>query len=169
MQQVLPHVEPIILAGAGVLLAAAGARDVASRVVPNAIPAALLVLGIGFQLLEGSLPSAVFLDAFVFLAAFLCWRRGWVGGGDVKLLGAAGMLVPPARLPAMISSIAIAGGVLALIYLALPLVLTRPAAPRPAGQLARIARIERWRITRRYPLPYASAIAVGALFEMLSK
>lgn len=169
MGQWVSYLDPAILAGAGVLLATAGARDVASRIVPNGIPAALLVLGTGFQALQGSLLAAALLDGCVFLAAFLCWRRGWIGGGDVKLLGAAGMLVAPARLPAMMSSIALAGGVLALIYLALPLVLTPPVAPRPVGRLARIARVERWRIARRYPLPYASAIAVGALFEMLSK
>jgi prepilin peptidase CpaA len=111
----------------------------------------------------------------VFAAAAFCWRRGWMGGADVKLLGAVTLLVPPVLVLNLLAAVSMAGGVLALIYLALrPLVgrsvAGRPAGPgvaRQAGMLRRICRVELRRIRRRESLPYASAIAAGAILVML--
>jgi prepilin peptidase CpaA len=59
---------------------------------------------------------------------------------------------------------ALAGGVLALIYLGLRAVTpVRPNGVRPQRFLARLIRAERRRVRRGGPLPYASAIALGAI------
>jgi hypothetical protein len=43
----------------------------------------------------------------------------------------------------------------------------RPRAGRPAGLLRRVWRTERYRMHRRGPLPYASAIAAAALLTLV--
>jgi len=165
------------------LLLFAAARDVAVRLIPDTVPLMTCCLGILLRLADGTLILALPLAALVFAAAALCWRRGWLGGGDVKLLGAATLLVTPAAVPGLLLSITLAGGVLALIYLlARPLLSgasplnAAPNAPRdvprdvmPARRhalLRRVWRAERWRLRRGGPLPYACAIAAGALFSL---
>ncbi len=154
-------------AGGIVLLIAAGVRDFISRTVPNRVPALIAILALALQWQAGSLRFALPAGAAVFIVAAFCWRRGWLGGGDVKLFAAAALLVPPGKVPAMIVAVALAGGALALLYLALAALLPNARPGRPAGRLARILRIERRRIRRHGPLPYASAIAAGAIFILL--
>ena len=93
----------------------------------------------------------------------LLWLRGYMGGGDVKLIPAVSLIMPPSSVPHYVLSVALAGGVLALIYLVLSRVMSRPASGPRNGLLARIVKAETWRMHRRGPLPYAVAIAAGAL------
>lgn len=154
-----------ILAASLLLLAAA--YDLLTRLIPNAIPAALAVLGVGLRLIDGSWPWALLAGAIVFGIAFLCWLRGWMGGGDVKLLGACALLVPPLSVLPMITTVGIAGGALAFLYMLAGRLVPRPAplpaAQRPHGFLGRALRAERWRLSRGSALPYAIAIAIGSL------
>lgn len=160
------------------MLLVAGASDVATRRVPNRVSAGLAGIGIILHLGSGDLAPALGAALAVFLLGFVCWRRGWLGGGDVKLLAAVALLVAPWRVPGLLAAIALAGGVLALAYLLLRVVLTLSRRHRPGGSqlgelaaratLSRIIRIERWRIRRGAPLPYASAICVGASFMLLT-
>lgn len=89
------------------------------------------------------------------------------GGGDVKLLGAAALGVAPGSVVSFVMTVAVMGGLLAILYLvARPLL--GPAGPaRPQGLLGRVVRAERWRIRRGGPLPYACAIAAGLLFVIV--
>ena len=89
-----------------------------------------------------------------------------MGGGDVKLLGAAALLVPPELVPAMIAATALAGGVLGLLYLVARRRISRPGNAKPAGLMQRAFRAERWRLRRGGPMPYAVAIACGAVFVL---
>ncbi len=159
----------ILLAAAAVLLFAA-VHDVAVRTVPNLVSLTIAAAGVGLQALDGQLGPALFGGGLVFAGAWYSWRRGWIGGGDVKLLGACTLLVPPAAVPALVLSTAIAGAVLALVYLALGMALAQPvagaAATRPTGLLGRVWRVERRRIRRRLSLPYACAICAGALLTL---
>ena len=152
--------------------------DVIGRFIPNWQAASLAVCGIGLQAANGRLFGAVLSGGAVFLLAFLCWRRGWMGGGDVKLLGAAATAVPLPLVPQFIAAVAIAGGMLALLYLVALRVVPAPGSAladvslsssvrREKRLFARVARIERWRIHRGCPLPYACAIAAGFLFVVL--
>jgi hypothetical protein len=63
-----------------------------------------------------------------------------------------------------------AGGIIALVYMFLRFLLRRmprPMSPRPRRLLARILRVEHWRLLRGGSLPYASAIAAGTLFVIV--
>jgi len=69
--------------------------------------------------------------------------------------------------PAFIAASAIAGGVLGLMYLMLGHLVAAQAGPCPSGLLARVLRAERWRLSRRGPLPYVCAIFGGFSFVLL--
>ncbi|GAC1340330.1 MAG: prepilin peptidase [Acetobacteraceae bacterium] len=155
-----------ILLGIALMLAAA-LHDMAARTIPNGISVALALLGVASGIAEGHLISSMLLGSGVFGLAVLCWRAGWLGGGDVKLFGAAALALPPGSVPTFIAASAIGGGVLALLYLTLGRVVAAPSPVRPAGLLARALRAEQWRIRRRGPLPYVCAIASGFLFVVI--
>lgn len=148
------------------ILLAATLNDIAFRTVPNWMPATLVALGIGIRTLDGGLVPGLLTCVVILLGAGFCWRRGWLGGGDVKLLAACGVLVPPGLSGIMLLDVALAGGVLALLYLALGQMLAAPAVACPPGWLRSILWAERHRIHHRSPIPYASAIAIGALLVL---
>ncbi len=151
---------------AGLLIFAA-VRDVATRTVPNWVSVALLAVGIALQAVAGNLPAAALAGIVVFAAAALMWRQGWLGGADVKLLGAGAVTVAPGSVENFLLAIALTGGGLALLYLGLSLVVRRPKNGPRKTFLSRILKAEAWRIHNRGPIPYAAAIAAGGLFTLI--
>jgi len=156
-----------LLLGSVALLVMASLHDLIARTVPNWLAGALAVLGITLRALSGGLLAGTCAGAIVFVLAALCWRRGWMGGGDVKLLAASAIVVPPALVLSFITAVALCGGVLGIFYLIAARLMPPPRTPRPRSLLARALRVERWRIHRGGPLPYACAIAAGGLFILL--
>lgn len=152
------------------LLLTGAASDLAWRVIPNRI--SLLVAGLGLmsQLIVGDPLWALTGAAIVFAICAVLWRIKVIGGGDVKLLAAVALCVPPADLVGLYMTIALSGTALGLIYLAL-----RPVMPRllptqpvpPLTLLRRVMRVEFWRIGRGRSLPYGIAIAAGTLTTIL--
>jgi len=162
----------LVLAGAVLaILCTAAAHDILARTVPDWMPIVLAAIGIAESVLAGRLVVSLLSGVFVFILSGLCWRRGWLGGGDVKLLGAASIAVPPIAVAPFVAAVAISGGVLALLYLTfgklIPVAAQRRSIGRPVGLLARAVRLERWRLSRGSPLPYAVAIAAGGMFVLL--
>jgi prepilin peptidase CpaA len=156
----------LLLASIAIVLAAA-LHDMAARTVPNWMAAALAVFGLMVQATSGHLIAGVVAGLIVFIAAAFCWRRGWMGGGDVKLLGAVAIVVPVGHVIQFVVAVTLTGATLAVIYLIARRVVPAPAARRPAWLIARAARAECWRINRGGPLPYALAIAAGFLIVTL--
>jgi prepilin peptidase CpaA len=163
-------IESLILAGLALLLFAA-VHDIGFRTVPDWVSVALLVIGVCWRVADRPamlMPSAAITLAMLLFTYWL-WRRGWMGGGDVKLLTAAVLFVPPLLVPQLIIGTALAGGILAVFYFLGGVVVKRPsAADRPANFVARVLRCEQWRLSRRGPLPYATAIAAGGLLATLN-
>lgn len=158
------------LTGCAVLLLFwAALHDLAARTVPNILPAALLAIGICIRMIDHSLLPGLAVAAIAFLALFVVWLTGAIGGGDVKLWSASVLLIPPYWQPefSCFMRILLAGGALALIYLSLRMVVSRPQAARSGGLAARVLRAEAWRISRKAPLPYAFAIAGGTIMTLL--
>jgi prepilin peptidase CpaA len=147
-----------------VIILAASLNDIATRTIPNGLAAALAITGIAMGAIDGYLIGSVLAAGGVFVVAAFCWRRGWMGGGDVKLLGAAALGMPSSSVLTFVLAVAVAGGVLSLFYMIARHLISCSASPRPNGLFARAVRVERWRIRRAGPLPYACAIAVGVLF-----
>lgn len=153
----------IVIANCGLLLLIS-LYDISLRAIPNSASAAVACLGLLHAMMGGFLPEALFCTAGLFAAVFVLWQRGWLGGGDAKLIVALSLGMSLRVAVGFVLAVAIAGGVLALVYLVTRRFLTKRATRRPVGLWARIVRAERWRLCRGGPLPYACAIAAGYLF-----
>ncbi len=160
---------PVLAVPAAGLLGYAALHDLAVRTVPNWLPALLLVIGVSARLLEHNLLAGLIAAGVAFAVLFAVWLVGAMGGGDVKLWAAAVLLVPPGWQPqlAFFVNVVLAGGVLAMAYLGLSLVVPRPRASTQGSHLRRLLRVELWRIGRRGPLPYACAIAAGGIVTLI--
>jgi prepilin peptidase CpaA len=159
----------LLLAGAGFLFFAA-LHDIVARTVPNGISMLLALIGLGARIMDGTIVIGLAIAAAVFVIAAFLWRRGWMGGGDVKLLGASALLVPSNRIFTFIVATSVAGSLFAALYLAAGRIArtarksAMPAIPRQTGLFSRAVRAELWRLRRGGPLPYACAIAAGFIF-----
>ena len=152
---------PVLVVSGIALLIAAALHDLAARTIPNAMPAAIACIGMLLRLHDGTFLHAASIAVFVFSVAVILWLRRWMGGGDVKLLGAIALLLPPDRLLPAVMVIAIAGALLALPYIVLRgAARLRPPPARIACSSA-CSRAERHRLRRGGPLPYGVAIAIG--------
>lgn len=152
-----------------ILLGLAAWRDIATRTIPDLVSAAILLLGFAVRIPAGwaAVGMSAATMAILFLALLPCHSRGLVGGGDLKLLAALAFGLSPFESYQMISAVVLAGGVLAIGYLALRWILSRrgpwpQAARRRRSTVRRVAAVEMWRIRRGAPLPYGLAIAAGA-------
>lgn len=139
----------LLSCGAIALFLTAALTDIRSRTIPNALVIALAVLGvvrIGVALAAGSGPAPAAMDLLAALAVFalgaLAFGGGMLGGGDAKLLASGTLWLGSAGVAPYLIGTALAGGALAILYVAWHLI-SRPAS-RPG-------------------LPYAVAIAVGGV------
>ncbi len=158
--------EMLELVGAA-LFGLAALQDMALRVVPNSVPLAIGGVGATVRILDSNLPTSLAVSVLVFVIAAMCWRRSWLGGADVKLFGAGALLVAPAAAFGFVLSSCLAGGILAIAYWLLGCVTAPPATERPSSLLRRLVRVERRRLRRGGPLPYAVAITAGACFMLI--
>jgi prepilin peptidase CpaA len=151
-------------------LAVAAWHDIALRRIPDGIVLLAAGMGAGLRAAEGpaALGGSLLVALAVFALLLIPFARGWLGGGDVKLLSALAIAIPPAAAPGLLVATTLAGGVLALLYLSLRLLPAPAPAARRVGFLPRrILAVERARIRRGAPLPYGLAIAAGAVFVIL--
>jgi prepilin peptidase CpaA len=150
------------LIGFAALMIIAAFEDLRRLVIPNALPLALCVLWPLYIAPTASLvgtAGAVGCAAIVFFAGALCFSRGFLGGGDVKLLTAATLWAGPGLTPSLLLVTGVLGGALALVLLV-----------PPCAHLATLARVKfgadaelqsSHRLTT--PVPYGIAIAAAAL------
>ena len=143
-------------------------RVIASRQVSSFEAMCASVLGLSLAFCGHYVIGALEAGAILFSIGYFLWWRGYMGGGDVRLLGAAGLTIPLNVTFSLAVMISLSGGLLSLFYLLAtktvrPPVLTRP---RPTCRLLRVLRAERWRIHRGCPLPYVCAIAAGVIFVL---
>ena len=145
----------VSVAGFAGLMTAAAVEDFRRLVIPNAIVLGLcglwpLQLASSPVVSLAGIAGAALCAAVVFAVGALLFSRGWMGGGDVKLLAAATLWAGPATTPELLIVTAVLGGLLAVARLS-PLVLHAASAPALLGDL------------RRAPVPYGVAIAGAAL------
>ena len=139
-------------------LIAAALNDLSTYLIPHrysvAIVAAFLLFAIGRPLpfVLAGLAAGVLL----FALGALLFARHLLGGGDVKLLAAAGLWAGFDQLALLIFASAVAGGVLAAAQLS-PLSRLLPAPPgrAPVGN--------DFYSRMRQPMPFGVAIALGGV------
>ncbi len=149
------------LLGFAALMLIAAIEDLRRLIIPNVLIVSLCLLWPFYILaapswlgIAGSLAAAV----LVFLVGALAFSRGFLGGGDVKLLAAAVLWAGPGGTPALLVLTGVLGGMLALLLL------------MPQG--AHIAALARAKLgpgedaTKpdvATPVPYGIAIAAAAM------
>lgn len=151
-----------------VILVLAAGHDIIARTVPNWMSLAIAGFGVVSSIAGQRLLISLALGLAIFAAAAFCWRRGWMGGADVKLLGAIAIVLPPPMVVNFVIAMSLAGAVHAAIYLLARPLVASPHGPRPRTLLSRGLRAEQWRISRGGPLPYACAIAFGFIFAVIN-
>jgi prepilin peptidase CpaA len=152
------------------LLLAAALSDLAWRIIPNRIPVLVACLGLVSQFIIGDPVSSLIGAAIVFAMCAFLWRLHVIGGGDVKLLAAVALCVPPGNLLGLYMAISLTGTALGLLYLLLRPVMRRllpGLLARPSTLWRRVMRVESWRIGRGRSLPYGIAIAAGTTAILL--
>jgi prepilin peptidase CpaA len=160
------HLEAFPLTLFAVVMAIAAFEDFRRLVIPNLLP---IVLCVGWPLYFAVAPSlsgalgAIGCALAVFVVGAILFARGYLGGGDVKLLSAAALWAGPAGTPALLVLTSVLGGALAL-FLLMPL----------GGQMATAARLMLGQPSLppqrglAMPVPYGVAIAGAALIVVLS-
>src|ERR1700746_264285 len=144
--------------------------DIATRLIRNEICLALALLGIAAQLASPMQIAQSLIAATILLMLLLViYQRGWIGGGDVKLLVALAIGLPLMGVIELLTMTALAGGFLALVHLMMRLLPYPRLAPAGSSFVRRVYAIERWRHLRHAPLPYGVAIACGGIWTVFSQ
>jgi prepilin peptidase CpaA len=140
----------LLLGALALLLVSAGIQDARTREIANWKNGAILVLAPFWWWANGlsawpDMAMQFGLAALVF--AFFCgaFHFGWMGGGDVKMIGALALWFPLQPLLWMLIVMSLLGGALTLL-----LVIERAARRKPGA-------IE---------IPYGVAIAIAALLSL---
>lgn len=136
------------------LLLVAAATDIAARTIANRLNLAIALLAPAYWAATG-LPLwpgvALQIGAAAVLFALLigAFAMGWMGGGDVKLLGALALWLPGDTLAQMLIVMSVAGGVVTLAVLIVHRLRRLPANPEiPYGVAIAFAGL--WAIYERY-------------------
>src|SRR3954454_12399151 len=115
-----------------VLLLYVATIDIATRLIRNEMCLVLALLGIAGQLASPvQIAQSLVAATILLLLLIVIYQQGWIGGGDVKLLVALAIGLPLIGVMQLLTITALAGGVLALVHVMLPL-LPYPK-PAPAG------------------------------------
>ncbi len=141
----------VALVALGCVLAGAVA-DVMRFEIPDGLSIALLATALVYGLLTPGFGWISHLAAPLLMFGFglFVFSRGWLGGGDVKLLVSTAAWTGLAGLALQFVAIAIAGGGLSLVLLV-------ARAGFAGADAARVPRV----FQKDAPLPYAVAIAAG--------
>ncbi len=111
----------LMLAGLAVLLVVAIVGDLRARIISNRLNAVIalaaplywLAVGLGWSDIAWQVGTAV----AVFALFALAFRLGAMGGGDVKLITAIALWLPPGATLKLVVIMSLAGGVLTLAML----------------------------------------------------
>jgi prepilin peptidase CpaA len=153
-----------------VLLLYVAAIDVATRLIPNEICVALALLGIVSHLASPiQIVYSLIVATILLLLLLVVYTRGWMGGGDVKLLVALAIGLPLMGVVQLLTVTALVGGILALVHVMMRQLPHPRLAPAGSSLVRRVYAVERWRHLRHAPLPYGVAIAFGGIWTILSK
>jgi prepilin peptidase CpaA len=162
---------PTALVGGGVfsaLLACACVSDVQSRRIPNWVVASLAATGVAYSVATGSLTHALLLSFAGLLLGLSIWlplyALHWLGAGDVKLFAAAGAWLGPARTIEGAFIAALAGGVLAVVWMLKAYGVSGTAAVASlAVRSPRLVTNHPVDSKSRRAIPYGVALAIGAM------
>jgi prepilin peptidase CpaA len=143
------------------IFAAVAYGDIRTRRIPNEMIVAILVLAALRIAMDGDPRAGLYTLAAstgLFVATFLLFWRGLLGGGDVKLIGATALLVGYHNLFEFLFVMSVSGALIAVAVLARDR-LGRRQATAPAA--------EDQEISARLAVPYGVAIAAAGMVSLL--
>jgi prepilin peptidase CpaA len=154
-----------------IVLSLSAGADLKDRLIPNGFVIAVAAIGLGQSLVvrPGSAGLSLVAALVVFMGLGILAHYKFIGGGDLKLISAATLLVPPDRVGLLLLYIALAGGALSCVYLAAHFALKRihslqgaamEGKPSVSG-IGGMIKTERARILAGDSLPYALAVLGG--------
>jgi|GEM_PF-215362 len=142
------------------VLAIAALMDVWKLRIPNVFPAAVILLFPAWMYACGW-GGGLWQNAIVFVGTFFgglfLFSRGWLGGGDVKLLAAIALWFDFKGAAALYLWIGMGGAVLAIAFILLRRML--PATITASGSIPSLK--------AKGPIPYGLAISAGAMLAIL--
>jgi prepilin peptidase CpaA len=150
----------ILLAMLCVLLLVAAATDLKSRIIANWLNLAIALLAPLYWWAAGmTLWPDIAIQLGLGIAAFAIFAglfaMGWMGGGDVKLLGALALWLPVLPFIKLLVIMSLLGGVLTLIVIAVHKIRKLSANPEiPYGVAIAIAGL--WVVSEPYLNQFAS-------------
>ena len=148
----------------GATMIAAAAYDVMTLTIPNWISLALLALFPVLALVTGlgwhELAVDCGIGAVALVIGVAAFAFGVVGGGDAKLFAAVALYMGPLGIAPYVFDVAIAGGVLAMIFI----VLHQPRLEEWTRRSPVLAQI----VSRGMAIPYGVAIVAGGLLAFPS-
>ncbi len=162
-------------AGLSALLASAW-TDLRDRLIPNELVGVVAVSGLALCLLvrPGQAWISVAAAIVVLFGLGVLSHFNLLGGGDVKLISATTLLVPPAQIGQLLLAIILAGGALSCVYLAARFSLSKPRSEKmpasadaagdsgaPSDGARTWLSAECARIASGGPMPYGIAILGG--------
>ncbi|WP_253717068.1 prepilin peptidase [Sphingomonas sp. AP4-R1] len=125
------------------MLLVAAMGDIRTRIIPNRLNLAIALLAPLFWWANGESGGAIGLHlgfaggALVLFGAL--FAAGMMGGGDVKLIVALALWLPPMAMLTMLVWMAVAGGVLTVIMLAIHALRRAPGRPEVPYGVAIVA------------------------------
>jgi prepilin peptidase CpaA len=156
-------VQQLTLLIGSVVFAFVAFSDLRTRRIPNEYIVAILALAAVRLAVAGDPSAALYTliaSVAVFVATFLLFWRGLLGGGDVKLIGATGLLIGYHDLFQFLFVMSVCGGLIALAILAGDRLGFRPERLDDAGG-------QEQQKSARLTVPYGVAIAIAAIFTLL--
>jgi prepilin peptidase CpaA len=143
--------------------------DLKDRIIPNEYVGVVAASGISITLLfrPEQAPYSLLAAALVLFGLGLLSHFNLMGGGDVKLISATVLMVPPGDAGRLLITIALAGGLLSCIYLAARLALRGRSVPKSSAAVEAGRNSGGWfsnecaRVAGGGPMPYALAILGG--------
>lgn len=147
-------VADILVAILAAMLIVAAAGDFRRRIIPNWLNASIALAALPFWWMTGlalwpDIAAQIAVAGAVFLLFALAFHFGAMGGGDVKMVTALALWLPPVAVLKLLVIMSLAGGALTLAMLA------RHKIAKAEGQLeipygAAIAFAGLWLISERY-------------------
>jgi len=115
-------VADILVAILAAMLLVAATGDLRARIIPNWLNAAIALLAIPFWWLSGlslwpEVVAQIAIAAGVFAVFAIAFRIGAMGGGDVKMVAALALWLPPLAVLKLLVIMSLAGGVLTVAML----------------------------------------------------
>jgi prepilin peptidase CpaA len=141
-------IDEILVGILAAMIVAAAIWDLRTRTIPNSLNAAIALLAIPFWWASGlafwpDVALQLGLGVAVFGLFAIVFAFGAMGGGDVKMVGALALWLPPQAVLAMLVIMSLAGGLLTIVM---------------------VARHHLAKAKHQLEIPYGVAIAVGGLW-----